>query len=53
MKTVWCKIIDGDSIVICSTKRKALSRIKDGNPDMTNDEAKEILETYWQEVYVD
>ena len=50
MKTIWCKISDGDNITACSTKIKALQYIKDGEPDMTKKEALEILDEWWQEI---
>jgi hypothetical protein len=53
MKTIWVRIFDGDNVIACSTKKKALESIADDNPDMTVGEAKEVLESEWQEVSVD
>lgn len=53
MKTIWVRISDGDNVTACSTKKKALKRIADGNPDMSFKEAKEILDSEWQEVNLD
>lgn len=52
-KTIWIRVRDGKNVSACSTKAKALARIKDGDPDMSKKEAQEILNDEWQEVYLD
>lgn len=53
MKTIWVKVTDGKHITAVTTKAKALRCIKDGNSDMTNEEAREILDDHWQEIFLD
>ena len=52
MKTIWVKVSDGDNVSACSTKKKALGRIKE-RYDCSDKEARERLDDEWQEVYMD
>ncbi len=50
MKTIWVRITDGKNVTAVSTEKKTIAWIKDGNPDMTDKEAREILNDEWQEI---
>lgn len=52
-KTIFCKITDGDNITAVTSKKKAISRIKESNDSLTKKEIEYIFKYEWQEVFLD